>query len=201
MHAIDREPTVTAMPATGATADYAALFGAAYSVLRGVARAQRARWCGAATLCTTALVHEAYLRLSPGDSPQWQDRGHFFRVASRAMRHILIDYAERRRAIKRGGGGVALSIDEAPLVDESRIEDLLALDEALTQLERHSPRQAQVVECRVFAGLDVVETAQALAISATTVKREWRRGQAWLYRRLQSPAQVGMDVRNAHEMA
>jgi RNA polymerase sigma factor (TIGR02999 family) len=100
------------------------------------------------------------------------------------MRHILVDYAARRRAAKRGGGRPHVHVDDARLIDDSRIEDLLALDEALTRLARLNPRQARVIECRFFAGLEVGETAEALALSPTTVKRDWRRGQAWLYRQL-----------------
>lgn len=160
------------------------LFSAAYAVLHDLAHAQRRRWVGEETLSTTALVHEAYLKLSEQDSPRWRSREHFFGVASRAMRHILIDYAERRHAVKRGGGSTPLPADQTPLIDDSRIEDMLALDEALTLLARQNPRQVRVVECRFFAGLEVRDTAAALDISPTTVKRDWRRAQAWLYRQL-----------------
>lgn len=160
------------------------LFATAYVKLRSLAHAQRLHWSGQNTLSTTALVHEAYLKLSERESPQWRNRGHFFSVAARAMRHILINYAERSRAAKRGGGCAHLSVEETPLIEEPRIEELLALDEALSHLERLSPRQARVVECRFFAGLGVEETAEALAISPATVKRDWSRGQAWLYRQL-----------------
>lgn len=168
----------------GTTTNVDELFVAAYATLRRLARAQRHRWSGQETLCTTALVHEAYLKLSRQESLHWESRGHFLRVAARAMRHILINYAERSRAAKRGGDEVHVRADEAPLIDESLTEDLLALHEALSRLERRNPRQAEVVECRFFAGLDVEETAEALAVSPTTVKRDWRRGQAWLYRQL-----------------
>lgn len=174
-----------------AAADLSDLYTAAYATLRSLAHVQRIRWSGQETLSTTALVHEAYLKLSRQDAPRWRDRGHFLRVAARAMRHILIDYAERSRAAKRGGTSVHVPADQVPLIDASRIEDLLALNEALRRLERRNPRQARVVECRFFAGLDVEETAEALDVSPTTVKRDWRRGQAWLYRQLrprESPA-------------
>lgn len=160
------------------------LFSAAYALLHDLAHAQHRRWSGQETLSTTALVHEAYLKLSELESPRWRSRGHFFAVAARAMRHILVDYADRRRATKRGGGRPHVRVDEERLIDDSRIEDLLALDEALTSLAHRNPRQARVIECRFFAGLEVEETAEALAISPTTVKRDWRRGQAWLYRQL-----------------
>jgi RNA polymerase sigma factor (TIGR02999 family) len=163
------------------------LFAAAYDRLRTLARDQRRRWRGEETLSTTVLVHEAYLKLSRQASPRWESRGHFFRVAARAMRHILINYAERRRTAKRGGDSQHLAVEEVPLVQESRIEELLAVDQALADLEHLSPRQARVVECRFFAGLDVAETAEALDVSPATVLRDWRRGKTWLYRRLAPP--------------
>lgn len=176
------------LQAVGAGEDEALgeLFTAAYAKLRGLAHAQRRRWHGQETLSTTALVHEAYLKLSRQGSPQWRDRGHFFGVAARAMRHILINYARRSRAVKRGGGMARVPAEDARLMDEQRTEELLALDEALTRLEGFSSRQARVVECRFFAGLGIEETAEALAISPATVKRDWRRSQAWLYRELGS---------------
>ncbi|MPZ21689.1 MAG: sigma-70 family RNA polymerase sigma factor [Luteitalea sp.] len=170
------------------------LFAAAYTVLRDVAHVQRRRWSGEETLSTTALVHEAYLKLSQQASPQWQSREHFLRVAARAMRHILIDYAERRHAAKRGGDRTFVPVDGTPLIDESHIEDMLALSEALTLLARQNPRQAQVVECRFFAGLEVEDTAAALGVSSTTVKRDWRRAQAWLYRQLGPRPAGGHDA-------
>lgn len=160
------------------------LFSVAYAALHDLAHVQRRRWSGQETLSTTALVHEVYLKLSYQESPRWRSREHFFGVAARAMRHILIDYAERRHAAKRGGRSTPLPVDETPLIDDSRIEDMLALDEALTRLARQNPRQVRVVECRFFAGLEVEDTAAALEISPTTVKRDWRRAQAWLYRQL-----------------
>lgn len=179
--------------AAGEDVSLGELFSAAYSRLHSLAHDQRRRWRGQETLSTTALVHEAYLKLSQQESPQWQSRGHFFRVAARAMRHILINYAERSRAAKRGGGNPHVAVEGALLVHESRIEELLALDEALTRLEDLSPRQAQVVECRFFAGLDVEETAEALTVSPATVMRDWRRGKAWLYRELASPRAPGPE--------
>lgn len=171
--------------AAGEESSLGDLFATAYAELCDLAHAQRRRWSGQETLSTTVLVHEAYLKLSRQDELQWRDRGHFFRVAARAMRHILINYAIRSRTARRGGASVHVPADRVPLVDESRIEDLLALDEALTRLAQQNPRWARVVECRVFAGLDVAETAEALAVSTTTVKRDWSRAQAWLYSQLE----------------
>lgn len=182
MDASDAEVTAF-LKALGAGDDVPlpALYAAAYDRLYRLAHHQRRRWSGQETLSTTALVHEAYLKLSKQDEPRWRDRGHFFRVAARAMRHILIDYAERSRTVKRGGDSVHVHAEHAPLIHESRIEELLALDQALTRLARQHPRQARVVECRFFVGLEVGETAEALGISPATVMRDWRRGKAWLY--------------------
>lgn len=179
------------------------LFPSAYEKLRSLAHAQRRRWNQQETLSTTALVHEVYLKLSRQDEARWRDKPHFLRVAARAMRHILIDYAERRQTAKRGDGvplarleldsvaaesnsehGAAWPWENAS--DGSRIDDLLALDEALKRLARQNPRQAQVVELRFFAGLDVEETADALGVAAITVMRDWRRGKAWLYLQLKA---------------
>lgn len=168
----------------GEDASLGKLFMAAYEELRGVAHAQRRGWFGLETLSTTALVHEAYLSLARQDDPVWQDRGHFFRVAARAMRFILINYVKRGGRVKRGGASVHVPADEAPLIEASDIEELLALDEALSRLASRNRRWTQVVECRVFAGLDVEETAEALDVSPTTVKRDWRRAQAWLHSEL-----------------
>lgn len=165
----------------GQDADLKDVFSAVYAQLRGLAHAQRRQWPGLETLSTTAVVHEAYLKLSQQEELAWHDRGHFLRIAARAMRFILVNYAERSRAAKRGGGNPHVPADEAQLIDPSRAQELLALDEALTRLAQFKPRWAQVVECRAFAGLDVEETAEALDVSARTVKRDWRFAQAWLY--------------------
>lgn len=175
---------VTALGAHKGTA-LEEIFSTAYTELCSLAHAQRRRWSGLETLSTTAVVHEAYLKLSRQDPPEWRDRGHFFRIAARAMRFILSDYAKRSRRAKRGGRSPHVPVDAVPLVDESHIEDVLALDEALSRLAQQHPRWAQVVECRVFAGLEVDEVAEALTVSPSTVKRDWRRAQAWLYGELQ----------------
>ena len=162
-----------------------------YDEMRELARAQRRSWEGDETLDTTALVHEAYLRLVEQTSPGWKDRAHFLAVASRAMRHILIDYARRRQAAKRGGGRRRLSLEEIESsLDggedpaEARDEALLALEESLTSLEEESERQSRIVECRFFGGMTIRETAEALEISTATVERGWAAAQAWLYRDL-----------------
>ena len=155
------------------------LYRITYEELRRLARIVRSGR-GMATINTTALVHEAYIKLAGARKPDWVDRVHFLRIAARAMRQVLIDAAQRRLAQKRGGNAVAIEFDErvhSSLVDP---ETLLALEEALRQLENLDPRQAQVVECRFFAGLTIEETALALGVSDSSVKRDWRTARAWL---------------------
>lgn len=143
------------------------------------------------TLQPTALAHEAYLRLVTQKDLTWQNRAHFFGVAARAMRSILVDHARRRKAQKRGGGQPALSLDESLV---ARPELPLAFDEldrALLDLARLSERQARVVELRYFGGLTIEETAEVLGISPVTVKRDWAVARAWLYRELGPPSEDG----------
>ena len=137
------------------------------------------------SLQTTALVHEAYLRLVDHTRMQWQDRAHFFAVSAQVMRRILVDHA-RRRNVKRGRGLRRVSLEEAILVGGDRPTDLAALDDALTSLAERDPRKAQVVEMRFFGGLSVEESAEVLGVSPVTVMREWRTAKAWLYRELSS---------------
>lgn len=159
-----------------------------YAELKRVARHERARVRGGLTLQTTALVHEAYLRLR--GSGRWNDDAHFLRAAALAMRHALINHAEARVAAKRGGGAVHVPLDEAldaaPLDGHTALDDdtVLALDQALDRLAAHSERLARVVECRFFAGYDEAETARALALSQRTVRRDWALARAWLHREL-----------------
>jgi RNA polymerase sigma factor (TIGR02999 family) len=136
------------------------------------------------TLQTTALVNEAYLRLVDVDRVQWRDRAHFFAMAATMMRRILVDHARGHARDKRGGGVVMTSLDES-LAAPSRDVDVIALDEALERLGRIDERQARLVELRYFAGLTIEEAAEALGISAGTLKREWAIAKAWLYRELQ----------------
>lgn len=154
-----------------------------YADLKRLARRERSRLGGGVTLHTTALVHEAYLKLR--DTRSWNDDAHFLRAAALAMRHALVNHAEARRAAKRGGGAFHLSLEDAfELGAEGHDESLLALDEALERLGRQSARLARVVECRFFAGFDERETARALEISERTVRRDWALARAWLYREL-----------------
>lgn len=133
------------------------------------------------TLQTTALVHEAYLRLIEQNSTNWQNRAHFFGLAAQMMRRILVNYAVSRNREKRGGGNVQVELDEATIIvgDNSEV-DLLALDSALTRLEELDERRARVIELRYFSGLSIEETAEALSISPATVKREWNMARTWL---------------------
>src|SRR5690242_4251150 len=136
------------------------------------------------TLGTTGLVHEAYLRLADQRLMQWQDRNHFFSMASRAMRQILVSYARRHRSAKRGGGATPVTLDDRVPGVEQRAEHLLALDEALTRLEQLEPRLGRVVECRFFGGLTEDETADVLGVTARTVRRDWVKARGYLYREL-----------------
>ena len=137
------------------------------------------------TLQTTALVHEAYLKLVDQKNMSWETRVQFFAAAAQVMRHILVDYARNRRAVKRGGDYCRLSLDEAIISSEEKNPDLLTLHEALNNLAAIDPQQSRVVELRVFGGLTVEETAEALGISPRTVKREWSMAKAWLHKRIQ----------------
>jgi RNA polymerase sigma factor (TIGR02999 family) len=156
------------------------LFPLVYAELHDRAHRQLARRRPGDTLSTTALVHEAYLKLTDTAHQSYQDRVHFFAVASRAMRQILVDYARRMTAAKRGGG-LAVSLDPDQLGDPGRAEELIALDEALARLEALDERLARNVEMRFFGGLSVEETAEALGVSPRTVKRDWRKARAFLY--------------------
>jgi RNA polymerase sigma factor (TIGR02999 family) len=133
------------------------------------------------TLQPTALVHEAYMKLVAQRDAGWQSRNHFFAVASKLMRRILVDYARRHLREKRGGGQTRLSLDEALILSPARPDGMLAIDESLTRLEKLDARQARIVELRYFGGLTVEESAQVLRVSPTTVRREWISAKAWLY--------------------
>ena len=159
------------------------VFPLVYGELQRLARKVRSGRAGD-TLNTTALVHEAYLKLVRTDDVAWNGRQHFFRVAARAMRQVLVRDATRRRTAKRGGGQVAVSLDEALHGGTMADDDVLALDEALGRLEALDARQAAVVEIRFFTGLTLEETAQALDVSVPTVSRDWRMARAWLARAL-----------------
>ena len=172
----------TATPPGRATMD--ALVPLLYDELRRIAHYRlRAEQTGH-TLETTGLVHEAYLRLAGSERLELADRAHLLAVAAQAMRHVLIDSAVRRKAGKRGGGLATVSLDDVPVVDAARSDELLALDEALTRLGAIDARQAKVVECRFFGGMSIEDTAAALDLSPATVKRDWALARAWLNREL-----------------
>lgn len=136
------------------------------------------------TLEPTALVHEAYLHLVDQNRVGWENRAHFFGAAARLMRRILIDHARSHNAAKRGGGEIKISLAEDVAVTNQRALDLITLDGALDELEVLDEQQSRIVEMRYFGGLSIEETAEVLAISPATVKREWNTARAWLYRRM-----------------
>lgn len=155
-----------------------------YAELKTLARANRYRWQGEFAHGTTSLVHEAYARLAQQPRNEFESRRQFFCVASKAMRSVLIDNARWHCRQKRGGGVPAQPLREEILVSHERCDELLALDDALTRLDERQPELSQVVECRCFGGLTVEETAEALAISPSTVKRRWSLARTLLYRDL-----------------
>jgi len=157
-----------------------------YAQLRIVARYQLGRGSVGHTLTPTDLVHEAYLKFSSGEVPDSIDRAHFFAIAARAMRQILVDDERQRRAVKRDGGE-RISLSSADPPDPRQSMDLLALDQALQLLENVDPRKARVIELRAFAGLDFDEIAQVLDISRATLARDFRTARVWLYRALDMP--------------
>ena len=155
-----------------------------YPRLRPVARRQLARWRPGATLDTTALMHEAYLKLAGQPPPDWQDRSHFFAICAQTMRRIIVDHARRRGAQKRGGGVPAVTLDPDRIALAREAERVLAIETVLQGLESFNPRLARVFECRFFAGMTEQETADALDLSLRTAQREWMRARAWLQREL-----------------
>ena len=182
---------ITALLQAHAAGDNTALeqvLARAYDELRRIARSRLRRERPDHTLAATELVHEAFVKLVPVERIDWRSRAHFFAIASRAMRNVLVDHAVRRNAAKRGGGAQPLTLNEQDGTLEQPLDDLIALGEALQRLEQLDARQAQVVECRFFGGLSIDETAEALNISAATVSREWTFARAWLHRELATPA-------------
>ncbi len=159
-----------------------------YEELRRMARRYMDRQGPGHTLQTTALINEAYLRLVDQQQRQWQGRAHFFAVAARAMRHILVDHARARQAVKRGGEAITISLDEMAEVSDERGAEMVALDDALQGLAAVDRRKCQVVELRYFGGLTVEETAAVLKVSPETVARDWRLARTWLLRELSKTA-------------
>ena len=159
-----------------------------YDELRRIASGRLRHERADHTLSPTEVVNEAFLKLLPLDSVDWQSRAHFFAVASRAMRNVLVDHAVRRSAAKRGSGRELLPLDAEPAAPALALDELVALGEALAELERIDERHARVVECRFFGGLSLEETAEALGTSAATVSRDWTFARAWLHRALDADA-------------
>ena len=193
------QATVTRLLEAARSGDRAAfeqLFPLIYDEVRKRAHQQRQQWHGDYTLNTTALVHEAYLKLVDQDQADWASRAHFLAVAARVMRHILLDYAKSRRTQKRGGKAPKISLDVVQAVgehelvlSEERAEALITLDEALQRLQQIDERQSRIVECRFYGSMTIKETAEALNISPATVTRDWAVAQAWLYQEMtDSPA-------------
>ena len=180
------------------------LLQAVYDELRRLAHTQRRHERPDHTLNTTALVHEAYLKLLGPAHGDFESRAHFFGAAARAMRQVLVDYARARHRAKRGSGQPGLPLDaaladapaEPALLTDARAAELLDLDAALERLAALDPRQAHLVECRYFGGLSVEETAEVLGVAPATVKREWRSARAWLYAALKDrPPDSGVAAR------
>jgi len=168
----------------GETRAFERLVPLVHDELRRIARRYMAREHPGHTLQTTALINEAYLRLIQVRQVHWQNRAHFFALSARMMRRILVEFARARRNDKRGGGIRKVTLDEALIVPVEPGQDLVALDDALTELALVHPRKSQVVELRFFGGLSLEETAEALHVSVDTVKRDWRFAKLWLVREL-----------------
>lgn len=180
MHVAEREVTrLLADARDGGRPALERLYALVYGELRGMAEARLRRERPGHTLQPTALVNEVYLRLDP-DKASWENRRHFFGAASQAMRRILVDHARRRLAEKRGGGLARVTLADLEVSSPEADLDLLALDTALDALERDEPRLASVVTMRVFSGMSIEETAEALELSPATVKRDWLYARAWL---------------------
>jgi RNA polymerase sigma factor (TIGR02999 family) len=153
-----------------------------HSELRRIAQRQMSQERPGHTLQATALVNEAYLKLAGQHGFDWQNRAHFFAVCAQVMRHILIDHARAHAREKRGGGAVKVSLNDALVVADDQASHFIALDEALRALERLDPQKGKIVELRYFGGLSVEEVAEVMNVSPRTVRREWQRAKAWLYR-------------------
>ena len=155
-----------------------------YKELRRLAHFQLQRERPDHTLQSAALVHEAYLRLIGLNSPQWESRTHFFAIAAQLMRQILVDYARRHGAAKRGGGTHKLCLEDAAALGRQNDVDVVSVDDALTALAKIDPRQSRIVELRFFAGLSLQEISEVLEIAPATVQRDWMAARAWLHREI-----------------
>jgi RNA polymerase sigma-70 factor, ECF subfamily len=173
----------------GDEAAFAQLLPVVYDELHRIARRYMSRETASHTLQTTALINEAYLRLINQQNVDWQNRAHFFAVSARVMRGLLVDHARARAYEKRGGGAVQVSLNEELASTPELSLDVLGLDEALEQLAVVDARKSRIVELRFFGGLSVEETAEVLGVSAITIKREWLKAKAWLFREINREAQ------------
>lgn len=176
---------VTELLADWAKGDKSALeklFPLVYDELRRIAGRQMSQERAGHTLEATALVNEAYLKLAGQQGFEWHNRAHFFAVCAQVMRHVLIDHARAHTRDKRGGGAIKVSLSEAAVMADEQAEHFIALDAALSALEHVDPQKQKIVELRYFGGLSIEETAEVLDISPRTVRREWQRAKAWLYR-------------------
>jgi RNA polymerase sigma factor (TIGR02999 family) len=188
--AVRRTPAITAALralASGAPGADEALANLVYDPLRAIALRQLQSERAGHTLETNGLVHEAYITLVNQPGANWRDRGHFFAVAARVMRRILVDHARKHRAVRRGGDYQVVSLEDVrpgAMATHQRADELIALDEALDRLEQLDPRLSKVVECRFFAGLTEAETAEVLGVTPRTVARDWIKARGWLYREL-----------------
>jgi len=159
-----------------------------YEELRRLAHRYLSRERTDHTLQSTALVHEAYLRLAGQNPPQWQNRAHFFGIAAHIMRQILVEYARGRSAAKRSGNALTLTLDDAVALPQQTDVDVVALDKALGELSGFDAQQGRIVELRFFAGLTIEDTSEVLGISPATVKRDWVTARAWLFRAMTGEA-------------
>jgi len=183
-------PTLSSQEVTQLLADWGKgdrsaldkLFPLVHSELRRIAQRQMSQERPGHTLQATALVNEAYMKLAGQQGFDWQNRAHFFAVCAQVMRHILIDHARAHAREKRGGGAVKVSLNDALVVADDQASHFIALDEALRVLERLDPQKGKIIELRYFGGLSIEEAAEVLNVSPRTVRREWQRAKAWLYR-------------------
>lgn len=183
------EPKITRLLDAARGGDVAAteaLFNAVYQELKGLARSTRRRWRGNATMNTTALIHEVFIKMARGADASFSNRTHFFATASKAMRQVLVNYAKQQKATKRGGDALRVTLDDSVFATQASADELLHVHQLLVELSEDHPRRSQIVECRVFGGMSVEETADALGISTATVKRDWRLATAWLYEHVQA---------------
>ena len=171
--------------ATGDRKASDALFESVYRELRVIAKAQRRGWTGHETLNTTALINEAYVRLASTELSSYRDRSHFFATASKAMRQVLINYAERLATAKRGSNAFRVTLPELAGNNDATFDELLIINNLLEELEVKNERHCRLFECRVFGGMTIEETAAALGVSPATVKRDWTLLSAWVYREMQ----------------